>query len=114
MNCIEHDQKCSSSEFVNLLRSPGIDAKPGGPVGKPYFTFRPSRLQHRMAESIPWNRFLGSLHVYKYGLRDEMTENENREMLTEPRRVRSGSEEGEEGGGGGGGKLDRLFQLSQS
>ncbi len=22
-----------------------------------------------MAESIPWNRFLGSLNVYKYGLR---------------------------------------------
>jgi hypothetical protein len=29
---------------------------------------RPSRL-HRLAESIPWNRFLGSINVYKYGLR---------------------------------------------
>jgi hypothetical protein len=23
---------------------------------------------HRLAESIPWNRFLGSLNVYKFGL----------------------------------------------
>ncbi len=28
---------------------------------------RPARL-HRLAESILWNRFLGSLNVYKYGL----------------------------------------------
>jgi hypothetical protein len=27
----------------------------------------PSRL-HRLLESIPWNRFLGSLNVYKLGL----------------------------------------------
>jgi hypothetical protein len=35
--------------FVNFLRSPGIDS------------------QH--AESIPRNRYLGSINVYKYGLR---------------------------------------------
>ena len=30
--------------------------------------YRPARL-HRLAEFIPWNRFLGSINVYKYGLR---------------------------------------------
>jgi hypothetical protein len=34
-------------EFVNLLKSPGIDSQPGG-----------------------WHRFLGSLNVYKFGLRN--------------------------------------------
>jgi hypothetical protein len=29
--------------------------------------YRPARL-HRLAESTPWNRFLGSLKVYKYQL----------------------------------------------
>jgi hypothetical protein len=31
-------------------------------------TYRSARL-HRLAESIPWNRFLGFLNVHKYGLR---------------------------------------------
>jgi hypothetical protein len=31
-------------------------------------SYRAARL-HRLAESIPCNRFLGSLNVYKYGLR---------------------------------------------
>ncbi len=39
-------------EFVNLLRRPGIDLKPGGLVRQPYLTHRPARL-HRLAESIP-------------------------------------------------------------
>jgi hypothetical protein len=30
---------------------------------------RPVARLHRLAESIPWNRFLGSLNVYKFGLR---------------------------------------------
>ncbi len=34
--------------FVNLERSPGIDSQPGG--------------------IDPWNRFLGSLNIYKFGL----------------------------------------------
>jgi hypothetical protein len=29
----------------------------------------PAQAIHRLAESIPWSRFLGSLNVYKYGLR---------------------------------------------
>ncbi len=35
-----------------------------------YLTCRSARL-HRQAKSIPWNRFLGSLKVYKFGLRTE-------------------------------------------
>jgi hypothetical protein len=31
------------------------------------FLYRPARLQ-RLAESIPWNRFLGPIKVYKYRL----------------------------------------------
>jgi hypothetical protein len=31
-------------------------------------SYRPARLQ-RLAELMPWNRFLGSIIVYKYGLR---------------------------------------------
>jgi hypothetical protein len=53
--------------FLNLLRSPGIDSLPGGPIRHPYLSCRPARL-HRHAESNPRNRFLGSLNVYKYGL----------------------------------------------
>ncbi len=56
-NCIP--EQCAEPEFVNLLRSPGIDSQHGGPVGEPYLTSWPARL-HRLAESIPWNRFLGS------------------------------------------------------
>ncbi len=38
-----------------------------GPVRQSYLTYRPARLQ-RLEESIPLNRFLGSLNVYKFGL----------------------------------------------
>jgi hypothetical protein len=57
----------SEPVFVNLLRSPGIDSQPGGPVRQPYFSYRPTMLQ-RQVESNPRNRFLVSLNVYKYGL----------------------------------------------
>jgi hypothetical protein len=46
---------------------PEIDSQPGGPVRQPYMLYRPAR-QHRVAASIPRNRFLGSINVYKYGL----------------------------------------------
>jgi hypothetical protein len=49
--------------------NPGIDSRPGRPVRQPYFTYRPARGLHRLAKSIPWNRFLGTLNVYKFGLR---------------------------------------------
>jgi hypothetical protein len=35
-------------------------------------SYRPARL-HRLVESIPWNRFLSSLNVYKFGLRSQKT-----------------------------------------
>jgi hypothetical protein len=37
-------------------------------VRQPYLSYRPDRL-HRLAKSIPQNRFLDSINVYKYGLR---------------------------------------------
>jgi hypothetical protein len=43
-------------------------SQPGGSVQQPYLSYRPARL-HSLAESIPRNRFLGSINVYKYGLR---------------------------------------------
>ncbi len=57
----------SEPVFVNLLRSPGIDSLPGGPVRQPYSSYWPGRL-HRLAESISRNRILGSINVYKHGL----------------------------------------------
>ena len=38
--------------FVNLLRGPGIDSQPGGPVRQPYLSYRPARL-HRLVETTP-------------------------------------------------------------
>ncbi len=38
--------------FVSLLRSPGIDSQPGGPVRQPFLMYRPARL-NSLAESIP-------------------------------------------------------------
>jgi hypothetical protein len=48
-------QRCENGNstelvFVNLLRSPGIDFPPGGPVRQPYFSYRAA---NRLAESIP-------------------------------------------------------------
>jgi hypothetical protein len=53
--------------FVDLLWSPRIDSQAGVPVRQPYLSYRPDKL-HRLAKSIPRNRFLGSINVYKYGL----------------------------------------------
>jgi hypothetical protein len=47
---------CSRARICKLLRSPGIHSK----------EIDSARL-YRLAESIPWNRFLGSLKVYKFG-----------------------------------------------
>ncbi len=54
-------------KFLNLLKSPEIDSQPGGPVRHPYLTYRTARL-HRLAESIPWNRYLGSFNYSKFRL----------------------------------------------
>jgi hypothetical protein len=62
-------KKCSSlssqPEFVNLLRRPGINSQPGGPIRQPWLTYQAAGL-HRPAEVIPWNRlllFLKSLQI---------------------------------------------------
>ncbi len=56
------------ARICKCVRSPGIDSQPGGPVRQPYLTYRVAR-QYRMAESVPWNQFLGFLERYKFGLR---------------------------------------------
>jgi hypothetical protein len=60
---------CQLSEpvFVNLLRSRGIDSQPGGSGTKTLFVVPARARLHKLAETIPRNRFLGSLNVYKYG-----------------------------------------------
>jgi hypothetical protein len=65
LDCVRWTRICK------LLRSPGIDSQPGGPVRRPYLLYWPARL-HRLAESIPRNQFLGSLNVYKCGLRERV------------------------------------------
>ncbi len=50
------------------FKEPRNQIPAGGPVRQPYLTYWPASL-HRLAESIPWNQFLGSLNVYKYRLR---------------------------------------------
>ncbi len=57
----------SEPVFVNLFTSARINSQHCGPVRQPYFSYRHARL-HRLAESMPRNRFLGSINVYKYGL----------------------------------------------
>ncbi len=61
---------CSSTEpvFVNLVRSAGIDSQPVRNGTTTLFVI-PARQANSLEESIPRNRFLGSLNVYKYGLR---------------------------------------------
>jgi hypothetical protein len=56
------------SPICKRLRSPRIDS---------------ARLQ-RLAEPFPWNRFLGSLNVYKFGLRSW----KNRENIKQRKNVR--------------------------
>jgi hypothetical protein len=53
--------------FVNLFSSARIDSQPCGPVRQPCLSDRAARLQ-RLAESMPRNRFLGSINIYKYGV----------------------------------------------
>jgi hypothetical protein len=53
--------------ILKLLRSPGIDSQPGGPVRQPYLAYRSARL-HRPAGSIPLEVIPGFLEVKKYRL----------------------------------------------
>jgi len=53
--------------FVDLLGRQGIDSQPGGSVRKPICrTGLPGCIGGQ--KRFPWNRFLGSINVYKYGL----------------------------------------------
>ncbi len=56
-------QEAQESIPWNRFRQP---MQPGGPVRQIGLWYRPDRL-HRLAELIIWNRFLGSLNVYKFG-----------------------------------------------
>jgi hypothetical protein len=58
-------------EFINILRSPGIDSQPGRWVRQPYLTYRPAWL-HRLAESIPG--LLKRLQIRALDSRREMWE----------------------------------------
>ncbi len=49
--------------FVNLFKEPRNPFPAWRPVRQLYLMYQPARL-HRLAESIPWNRFLGSLNVF--------------------------------------------------
>ncbi len=59
--------KFTWARICKPFRGPGIDSQAVGPVRSPYLTYRPARL-NRPTDSILWNRFLGSLNVYKFGL----------------------------------------------
>jgi hypothetical protein len=48
----EKNQYYSEPDFVNLLRSPGIDSQPGVPTQQPCLTYRPDWL-HRLVEAMP-------------------------------------------------------------
>jgi hypothetical protein len=63
------DFYCAPMEPYRRLPGAGIfkesmGARNRGGIG---LSYRPARL-HRLAEFIPWNRFLGSINVLKYGL----------------------------------------------
>jgi hypothetical protein len=55
----------SRDGIFKLLRSPGTDFQPVGPVRQTYLSYWSARL-HRLYESITRNRFLGSINVYKF------------------------------------------------
>jgi hypothetical protein len=59
-------RSCTKPEFVNLLRSPGIDSQPSGPVRQPYLTYTGPPGCY-----MGWrNWFLGAIYVnvYKFEL----------------------------------------------
>jgi hypothetical protein len=66
--CLFQSKLKYRARICKAFKEPRIDFQPDGSVRQPYFLYRSARL-HRIAESTPRNRFLGSLNVYKYGLR---------------------------------------------
>jgi hypothetical protein len=67
---------CDGARICKRLRNPGIESKESIPPA--YVAWRAGTINwvvvprpttlHKLAEVIPWNRFLGSLKVYKFGL----------------------------------------------
>jgi hypothetical protein len=58
---------CAEPEFVNNKEAQESIPRNRFLVRQPYLSYRPARLR-RLAESIAWNRFLGSFNVDKLGL----------------------------------------------
>ncbi len=61
--------------ICKLFKIPEIDSQPGGPVRQLYLSYMPARRLPRLSESIPRNRSLGSLKIYKYGLWERLWKN---------------------------------------
>jgi hypothetical protein len=70
------DIVCSCARICKRLRNPGINSKeslppayvarPAGTTNRVILTYRQGTC--RLEESIPWNQFLCSLKVHKFGL----------------------------------------------
>jgi hypothetical protein len=60
---VSYQTKLMTKKISCELESMG--ARNQGGIG---LSYRPARLHNRLAEFIPWNRFLGSINVQKYGL----------------------------------------------
>ncbi len=61
----EKETMMQQSPICKTLKSLGIDSA-SGPVRQIGLSYQPAR-PHELVESIPWNRFLGSLKFYKFG-----------------------------------------------
>ncbi len=60
----QRGQSQGKDDFWNIFKTYSfpLNVRSPEPVTITYLSYRPARL-HRQAESIPWNRFLGSLRV---------------------------------------------------
>jgi hypothetical protein len=66
MYCIDAPQRIVTKSLYRVeIFKQSMGARNRVVIG---LSYRPARL-HRLAEFIPWNRFLGSIIVYKNGLR---------------------------------------------
>jgi hypothetical protein len=59
---------------IDCSKSPALAGRFDNPIPTPFLASIdcskiPAQAADRLAESVPWNRFLGSLNVYKFGLR---------------------------------------------
>jgi hypothetical protein len=68
----EYPEKPEHKQFSVLSNFPGqcwnfLTIYGGQDPSRKRFSYRPAKL-HRLAESIPWKRFLGTIEVLKYSL----------------------------------------------